>query len=295
MKVPSVALLVAFFLASPLPTSSAAMAVQWDSKIKIEGVVTIPLGTVVTVAPGTKISVGPGGKIVVLGELRAPKGLSLIGADWEGLVVSGSAALTDFVQKGARRSLFVTAGGTLKIVGGDISGVNGPSQIDGTLMAQNLRYDKGSGDGITSVKATGVITVDGGRFVGSARGAGDFFSLSAGQALTVRNSSITKVHCAFHITGVNNMKLDNVVIENNAFGFMMYGSSEVGVKTIKNTTITNNDFGFDEGSSFTKNGIINISNSFIKNNGTDLGLFSKKVTFSSPAKKAIKLPLKSSP
>jgi len=84
------------------------------------------------------------------------------------------------------------------------------------------------------------------------------------------------------------MQLDNVLIENNSYGFMMYGSSDAGVRTIKNTTITNNDFGFDEGSTYTKNGVITISNSYIKKNSTDLGLFTKKVTISSPSSKPLK-------
>jgi hypothetical protein len=72
---------------------------------------------------------------------------------------------------------------------------------------------------------------------------------------------------------------------------MMYGSSDAGTRTIKNTTITNNDFGFDEGGSYRQNGVITISNSYIKKNGTDLGLFTKKVTVSSPSSK----PLQPSP
>lgn len=273
---------------------ASATTTQWNSQTKIVGVVTIPADTVVTVAPGTKITVGRGAKIVVVGQLLAPKGLSLIGDNWSGLVISGNAVFTDFIQKGAKRSFHVTAGGSLQINGGDISGVRGSSLVDGTFRAKNLRYDKGRGDGITIEKATGVISVDGGRFTGSARGAGDFFSLSAGQSLSVTNSTITKVHCAFHITGVENMKLDRVVMKNNAYGFMMYGSSDSGVRTITNTTITNNDFGFDEGSSFTSNGLIKISNSFIKNNKVDLGLFTKKVTISSPAGKALRLAPKTS-
>ena len=87
------------------------------------------------------------------------------------------------------------------------------------------------------------------------------------------------------------MQLDNVDIENNAYGFMMYGSSDAGTRTIKNTIITNNDFGFDEGDSGTKNGIITISNSYIKKNNTDLGLFTKKITILSPYSK----PLRPSP
>ncbi|CAN2188073.1 hypothetical protein MCETOYE15_00454 [Candidatus Nanopelagicaceae bacterium] len=268
---------------TPLASADASTAMQWNSQTKISGVVTIPENTVVTVAPGTKITVGTGAKIVVQGQLLAPKGLTLVGSNWQGLVVNGSAQLTDFVEKGASQSFFVAKGGTLQINGGDISAVNGQSTVDGTFLAKNLRYDKGEGEGITSSKPSGSINVDNGTFFGTARGSGDFFSLSAGQALTVTNSSITKVHCAFHITGLKNMQLDNVNLENNAYGFMMYGSSNEGVRTIKNTTITNNDYGFDEGSNYTKNGVITISNSYIKNNKTDLGLFTKKVVISSPA------------
>lgn len=209
------------------------------------------------------------------------------GSNWQGLVVSGSAALTNFVERGARESFYVVMGGTLDINGGNISGVEGASRVDGTLTAKNLRYVKGSGDGITSSKDYGSISVDGGIFSGPARGAGDFFSFSAGQLLKITNSSITKVHCAFHVTGIKNMELDSVDIENTAYGFMLYGSSDTGVRTIVNTTRTNNDDGFDEGSSYTKNGVITISNSYIKNNKTNLGLFTKKVTISSPASKPL--------
>lgn len=289
MKSKFVIALAVFVFFTPLSDSQAASNLQWDSKTKINGVVTIPKGSVVTVAPGTKITVGAGGKVVVLGQLLAPKGLTLTGLDWQGLVVEGSAILTDFVEKGARQSFFVATGGSLEINGGDISGINGASLVDGTFKAKNIKYVKGTGDGITSSKDSGSITVDGGKFSGLARGAGDFFSLSAGQSLTVTNSSITKVHCAFHILGLKNMRLDNVDIENNAYGFMMYGSSDAGVRTIKNTTITNNDFGFDEGGTYIKNGVITISNSYIKKNGTDLGLFTKKVTILSPSSKPLKI------
>lgn len=294
MRTRSVTAVITSLFLIPLSPAQASTSIQWNSTTRIDGVVTIASRSVVTVAPGTKITVGDGGKIIVLGKLLAPQGLTLVGSNWEGLVVKGSAVLTNFIEKGARQSLYVAAGGSLKITGGDISGIRGPSQIDGTFIAKNLRYEKGSGDGITSYKQSGIISVDGGTFSGSARGAGDFFSLSAGQSLTVTNSSITKVHCAFHITGLTNMQLDNVVIDNNAYGFMMYGSSESGSRTIRNTTITNNDFGFDEGSSFTKNGSISISNSYIGNNKTDLGLFTKKVTISSPSTKALHPRLKSS-
>jgi len=275
--------LIAFLFVAPSTSAHAATNVEWNSQTKITGVVTIPADTVVTVAPNTKITVAAGAKVVVLGQLLAPKGLTLTGSDWQGLVVNGSAVLTNFVEKGARQSFYVATGGTLEISGGNISGVKGASLVDGTFTAKNINYVKGRGDGITSSKVTGSISVDGSKFSGPARGSGDFFSLSNGQSLTVTNSSVTKVHCAFHITGLKNMHLDNVNIENNAYGFMMYGSANDGVRTITNSTITNNDFGFDEGTTYTKNGVITISNSYIQKNKTDLGLFTKKVTISAPA------------
>ena len=291
MKLKPFIALITCLLVAPLTNAHAETNVQWNSQTKIIGDITIPADTVVTVAPGTKITVGVGAKVIVSGQLLAPKGLTLTGSDWQGLVVNGRAVLTNFVEKGASQSFYVATGGVLEINGGNISGVGGASLVDGTFMAKNIQYVKGRGDGITSSKSSGIISVDSSKFSGPARGAGDFFSLSAGQSLTVTNSSIKKVHCAFHITGVKNMQLDNVDIENNAYGFMMYGSSDTGTRTIKNTIITNNDFGFDEGDSGTKNGIITISNSYIKKNNTDLGLFTKKITILSPYSK----PLRPSP
>lgn len=288
MRFKPVVVLLVLFLAAPSASASEIKSVQWNSQTKITGVVTIPLGTVVNVAPATKITVGAGAKIVVLGQLLAPKGLTLSGGNWKGLVVSGSALLTNFVEKGATQPFYVVAGGLLDINGGNISGIKGISLVDGTFTAKNLHYVKGSGDGITSSKSSGSISVDGGTFSGPGRGLGDFFSLSAGELLKVTNSSITKVHCAFHITGLKNMQLDGVNIENNAYGFMMYGSADAGTRIITNTTITNNDFGFDEGSSYTKNGAITISNSYIKNNTKDFGLYTKKVTVTSPASSPLK-------
>ena len=279
--------LITLFVVTSLSSAHATTTVQWNSQTKITGVVTIPAGTVVTVAPRTKITVGAGAKVIVSGQLLAPKGLTLTGSDWQGLVVNGKAVLTDFVEKGALQSFHVGTGGVLEINGGDISGTRGASLVDGTFVARNIQYVKGGGDGITSSMASAKISVDGSKFSGPARGAGDFFSLSDGQSLSVTNSSITKVHCAFHIMGLKNMQLDNVYIENNAYGFMMYGSSDVGVLTIKNTTITNNNFGFDEGGSDTRNGVITITNSYIKKNQTDLGLFTNKVKILSPSSKPI--------
>lgn len=289
MRIKSKSALIACLLAIPLTTAQASTSVQWNSQTKITGVVTIPADSVVTVAPGTKITVGKGAKVVVLGQLLAPNGLTLTGSDWQGLVVKGSASLTNFVEKGARQSFYVTTGGVLDITGGDISGIKGESLVDGTFTAKNIQYVKGPGNGITSSEVSGSISVDGSKFSGPSRGAGDFFSISAGELLAVTNSSITKVHCAFHITGIKNMQLDNVDIENNAYGFMMYGSSDAGTKTIKNTTITNNDFGFDEGGSYRQNGVITISNSYIKKNGTDLGIYTKKIIVTSPASKPLKI------
>jgi len=73
------------------------------------------------------------------------------------------------------------------------------------------------------------------------------------------------------------MKLDKDTISGNVYGFMMYGSSLEGKKTITNTTIKNNEYGIDEDSARNKNGPIFISNSTIKDNVKDLQLFTTAI------------------
>lgn len=95
---------------------------------------------------------------------------------------------------------------------------------------------------------------------------------------------MTGSHCAFHVLGLTSMKLNNDTIHGNSYGFMMYGSSNSGSKSISNTSIKNNLVGFDEGSASTHNGVIMISHSAISSNGQDLGLYTGKVKIISPIK-----------
>ena len=274
----SVLLLVSLSL-SP---AQAAKTSTWDSTTRIEGVVTIAAGQVVTVAAKTTINVSAGAKIVVAGTLIAPSGLVLTGKNWDGLEVTGLAQLTDFEESGARSSFVVAPTGKLELHGAKISGIKGASIVEGVLVADHLKYDKGDGGGIRSVSGKGNISIDQATLTGSGRTSGDFFQLSALKSLSLTNSQMSGAHCAFHVTGVDTMILNNNYIFDNAYGFMMYGSSKSGTRKITQTTITNNTFGFDEGSASTRNGAISISRSYIKGNGKDLGLYTGKVKISDP-------------
>ncbi len=262
----------------------ASTTVQWNSTTELKGKVEIPAGQTVTVAPNTKIIVQDGTEITVNGTLNAPAGLSLTGKSWSGLVVAGTALLTDFREKGALESFRVEPSGSLTIHGGTISGILGSSNVEGTFFADSLNYNKGTGGGITSMNGTGSITIDNSVLTGAGKNTGDFFELFGVKSITLTNSKMTGSHCAFHVTGLQNMKLDKNSIYGNSYGFMMYGSSDTGTKTITNTSIKNNAFGFDEGSASTHNGSILISNSAIKNNGKNLGLYTGKVKIVSPVK-----------
>lgn len=269
---------VSMFLASFFATTSHAVApIQWNSATVLKGQVTIPAGEVVTVAPNTKIKVQDGTQITVIGTLNAPAGLSLTGNTWVGLTVVGSATISNFDESGATTPFRVGPKGSLEIHGGNVSGINGNSDVEGTLVAESLHYDKGEGAGINSNNGTGSITIDRSVLTGAGRNTGDFFGLYGAKSITLTNSQMTGSHCAFHVMGLQNMKLDHDTITGNSYGFMMYGSSQSGTKTISNTTIKNNLFGFDEGSAATHNGPILISHSIITGNSTNLGLFTGKV------------------
>jgi hypothetical protein len=262
----------------------AGTTAQWTSATELKGKINIPAGQTVTVAPNTKIVVQDGTEITINGTLNAPAGLSLTGKSWIGLVVVGTAVLKNFQEKGASQSFRVESGGSLTIHGGTISGIQGSSNVEGTFIADHLSYDKGPGGGISSSNGTGSITIDNSVLTGAGKNTGDFFELFGVKSITLTNSKMAGSHCAFHVMGLKNMKLDKNEIYENSYGFMMYGSSETGTKTITNTSIKNNEFGFDEGSASTHNGSILISNSAIKKNGQNLGLYTGKVKIVSPIK-----------
>lgn len=276
-------LVVGFAILSvAISPAQAKTNLLWNSQTQIKGTVTIPVGETVTVAPSSVIKLSPGSQIVVNGELLAPGGLTLVGTNWNGLVVVGSATISAFNESGAKMPFRVAGGGKLTIHGGTISGVNGSSEVEGLLKADGITYNKGSGVGISSNNGTADISIDHSTLLGAGRNSGDFFGIYGAKSITLTNSQMAGAHCAFHVMGLQNMKLNNDNIHNNAYGFMMYGSSAIGTRSITNTSIANNNFGFDEGGASTKNGVITISHSYIKKNGQDLGLATGKVFITEP-------------
>jgi len=262
--------------------SSTTASSTWNSATVLKGDVTIPAGQTITVAPNTVIHPAAGTKITVLGTLNADQGLTLASASWVGLSVVGKATLTSFNESGAQTPFRVGKLGTLTIHGGKISGILGSSDVEGIFIADNMNYNKGDGGGINSSNGTGSITIDRSTLTGSGRSSGDFFGLYNAKSITLTNSEMTGAHCAFHVLGLTNMTLTMDSIHGNAYGFMMYGSSNQGIKTITGTSITDNSFGFDEGSASTHNGAIVITSSYIKKNNQDLGLYTGKVKIVSP-------------
>ena len=276
----------ALLASAVLPVSAqGAQAITWNSSTVLKGEVTIPVGQSITVAPNTKIVVKDGTRITVNGTLNAPAGLSLTGKSWIGLVITGSAVISNFQESGASKSFQVGPNGSLTINGGTVSGIGGASEVEGTLVADTLRYDKGDGGGINSNNGTGSIAISNSVLTGAGRSTGDFFGLYGAKSISLSSSTMTGAHCAFHVLGVENMKLDRDKIYGNSYGFMMYGSSNVGIKTITNTKIQKNNFGFDEGSKSTQNGVIIISHSLISDNNQNLGLYTGKVKITSPLSK----------
>ncbi|MCX6426379.1 MAG: hypothetical protein NTV47_06575 [Actinobacteria bacterium] len=215
MKISRISISILLALVLMPAEAYAGSTVQWSSATELKGKVDIPAGQTVTVAPNTKIVVQDGTQITINGTLNAPAGLSLTGKSWIGLVIAGTAVITNFQEKGASQSFRVDAGGSLTIHGGTISGILGSSNVEGNLVADHLRYDKGTGGGISSNDGTGSITIDNSVLTGAGKNTGDFFELFGVKSITLTNSKMTGSHCAFHVTGLQNMKLDkNQIYEN---------------------------------------------------------------------------------
>ena len=279
------------------------------------GVVTVPAGQTMTVAARSHLRFGAGASLLVRGTLVVAGPVTMTGSGWAGIIVAGGGALDlrqatiagamnpVTVQRGARASLTrvtitgesspftVLPTGSLSLDTVTVARAGAQSFIDGDLHATALDYNKGAGEGFTALKGTARITIANSRLHGDGPSTGDMLSMRSGDSLTVTTTEITGAHCAFHLVGLNSLALDRANIHGNSYAFMMYQTSSVGTRVIKNSNIDNNlDYGIDEGSKYNTNGPITIENTYIAHNGKDLALYTHAITVTSPATRPIAIP-----
>jgi hypothetical protein len=145
---------------------------------------------------------------------------------------------------------------------------SGASIVSGTLVADRLSYDKAGNPGMV---ITGSLRLTHSVLYGNGRFEGDMLTTSKAQEITVSDTEIRDVHCAFHLVGVGKLALDRLSIHDNAYGFMAYGSDESVVHRITDSDVYDNrDFGLAETPGITQGRIVVDGGYWAHNGSTDL-------------------------
>jgi hypothetical protein len=279
---------------TPTPTPVPMTGNQtWNDGQQISGAITIMPGASVTVAPGAKITAASGTSITVQGTLTASSQTthaSITGTSWSGIIVASggtmqlvgvdlagagidvkggaTAASYDYgAISGASSPFAVEAMGKLETSHSTVSAM-GASSVAGELDAAYLDYNTNGSEGIYSQNAAAILKIDNSRLYGTGTSSGDFISISGASLVHLAHTEIHGVHCAFHFNAVDTIDVSYMDIHDNSYGFMLYGSSNTGTRSITYSNIYNNiAYGADEGSANTVNGLITISDGYWSGNG----------------------------
>jgi hypothetical protein len=276
----------------PTITSNAT----WSDGQMLSGSVTIAPGATVTIAAGATVTLAAGAVVTVQGVLTAssatPTHAKLTGSGWGGIVVANGGTMTldgvDLtgvtaaqataldVQKGATTAEYddgtidsptvpfdVEAGGALTMKHATVVKAGGSSILAGTLTAQFLDYDSNGHEGISAGDPAAALSIEDSKLHGSGPGA-DMLVASGAASFHVAYTDITSVHCAFHFNDITAFDISYSNVEGNAWGFMLYGSSGAGPRTISYSNIDNDaSYAYDaEGN----NGPITVDNCYVSGN-----------------------------
>lgn len=235
---------------------------------------TIAAGVTVTIAPGAKVTVAASAGISVAGTLTAssasPTHALLTGTGWTGISVAsgGTLTLTGVDITGAKTALATVAGATpaeydsgtitgaatpfnvakgttLGTKNATVTGTLGTSQIAGTFNASYLDYDSNGYEGITTTDPTAVESIEDSTLHGSGPVADFVVSATGAASIHIAYTNITNVHCGFHFDTVDAFDVSYTNVQSNAYGFMLYGSTGTGTRSVTYSNVDQNQIAFD--------------------------------------------------
>ena len=230
----------------PTPETSGT----WSDGKQITANLDIVAGATVTIDPGATITVSPGVTITVHGTLQSSakaKHAKLTGMGWAGIVVASGGTLSlvgvDLSGAGIQANGGDTAasydygtitGGAFTVDAGgklttDHAAVvqGGSTSVAGSFTATFLDY---SGTNLSLTNAAATVSLADSKFTGGGTGS-DFLTSQAGALLHMEYSTITNSHCPFHFDGLTKYTFDHVATRGNGFGLMLY-NDDVGPNTI---------------------------------------------------------------
>jgi hypothetical protein len=262
---------------TPAPGGGTTMTASetWTDGRMIAQSVTIAPGAAVTIAAGATVTVAAGATITVQGTLAAASAsgphAKLTGSGWTGLVVARGGTLTlggvdvagattaihvgagaakaeydDATIDGATTPFAVDVGGALGVARASVTAPGGPSKISGALTASHLDYASNGREGITTLDPSATLAIDDSTLHGTGP-SGDMLVAAAGaKSVHVAHTTISNVHCAFHFDSIDAFDISTTEIQGNAWGFMLYGSSGAGPRSVTYSNVQgNSDYAYE--------------------------------------------------
>jgi hypothetical protein len=227
----------------------------------------------VTIAPGATVNVTAGSTISVAGTLTASSAAthaSLTGTNWTALSVASGGTLTlDGVditgagtalqtQAGAVKAEYdhgtitgaatpfdIAKGTTLGTKNAAVTGTKGTARIAGALVASYLDYDSNGNEGITTIDPTATESIEDSKLHGSGPVADMVVSATGAASIHIAYTDITNVHCGFHFDAIDAFDVSYTNVESNSFGFMLYGSSGTGTRSVTYSNVDQNQIAYD--------------------------------------------------
>jgi hypothetical protein len=235
--------------------------------------VTIAPGVTVTIAPGATVNVAAGSTISVAGTLTASSATThakLTGTSWTALSVASGGTLTldgvditgaatglqtlagavkaeydDGTITGAATPFDVAKATTLGLKNATVTGTLGTSRIAGALVASYLDYDSNGNEGITTIDPTATESIEDSKLHGSGPVADMVVSATGAASIHIAYTDITNVHCGFHFDAIDAFDVSYTNVETNSFGFMLYGSSGTGTRSVTYSNVDQNQIAYD--------------------------------------------------
>jgi hypothetical protein len=255
------------------PGTTISADATWADGQMITSNVTIASGVTVTIAPGATVTVAAGSTISIAGTLTGSSATThakLTGTGWTALSVAsgGTLTFTGVDITGAGTALETQAGAlkaeydegtitgaatpfnvakatTLGTKNATVTGTLGTSRIAGALVASYLDYDSNGNEGITTVDPTATESIEDSKLHGSGPVADMVVSATGAASIHIAYTDITNVHCGFHFDTVDAFDVSYTNVETNSYGFMLYGSSGTGTRSVTYSNVDQNQIAYD--------------------------------------------------
>jgi len=254
-------------------TTTISADTTWADGQQIATSVTIAPGVTVTIAPGATVTMAASAAITVSGTLTASSATThavLTGTSWTGIsVASGGTLSLDGVDiTGASTALATLTGATsaeydngtitgsatpfdlakattLGTKNATVTGTLGTSHIAGSFVASYLDYDSNGNEGIVTTDPTATESIEDSTLHGSGPVADMVVSATGAASIHIAYTNITNVHCGFHFDAIDAFDVSYTNVDTNSYGFMLYGSSGTGTRSVTYSNVDQNQIAYD--------------------------------------------------